>query len=151
MMQRLHMMTPSTLRPILERLAYAVYLLLLVGSISAIWLGWLHGIATGEFRASIAGLGALALTRWLHVQGFAHWHFRECTDSLDALGAGEWTPLTAQEKARAVQIAALLDRLEKEEGVWPRAELRREITAHLHAAPTLRTEFAAALAAHPEL
>ncbi len=144
-------MTSSTARPILERLAYAVYLTALVGSISAIWLGWLTGMATGNFQATIAGLGALALARWLHVQGFAHWHFRECAASLDALGAGEWEPRTAQDQARAVQIAALLNRLETEEDVWQRAELRREITAHLTAAPVLRAEFAAALAAHPEL
>lgn len=144
-------MTPSTLRPILERLAYALYLALLVGSIAAIWAGGLHGIGTGDFQPTIAGLGALALTRWLHVHGFAHWHFRACNASLDALGTGEWTRLTAQDRTRAVQVAALLDRLEKEESVWPRAELRREITAHLNAAPVLRTEFAATLAAYPEL
>lgn len=145
------MTMPSTIRPILERFAYVVYLATLAGSISGLWLGWLTGVATGDFRAMIAALGGLALTRWLHVRGYGHWHFTQCGASLDTWGAGNWEAHTAVERAQAEEVATLLARLAVEEEVWERAELRRQIAARLAASPALRDEFAGMLAEHPEI
>jgi len=53
-------MTSSTVRPILERLAYVCYLALLVCSIGITWLGWMVGFETGNYRAMCMALGGLA-------------------------------------------------------------------------------------------
>jgi len=145
------MTLPPNTRPILERLAYAIYLLLLVGSIGVTGLGWIIGCATGDFRALWLACGGLALSRWLHVHGHAHWHFRECEDSFDVPGSPGFLPRSDVEEARAADFGALLAQFESEADVWRRGELRREIAARLARAPTLREEFATVLAEHPEL
>lgn len=144
-------MTNSTTRPILERLAYVCYLALLVSSIGITWLGWMVGVETGDYRAMCIALGGLALSRWLHVHGYAHWHFRECEDSFEVAGAPGIMPRSEHEERLAAEIEALFARLEAEEDVWTRGELRREIADRLSTAPGLREEFAENLAAHPEL
>jgi hypothetical protein len=138
------------LRLILERLAYACYLVLLVGSIGFTWVGALTGLESGDYTAICLPLGGLALTRWLHLHGHAHWHFDDCREALDRLGA-VGAARSEHEEALAVEIAALLARLGAEEDVWVRGRLRREIAAKLTAAPALRENFAQALAAHPGL
>jgi hypothetical protein len=143
-------MTFPFLRLILERLAYACYLVLLVGSIGFIWVGALIGLETGDYTAMCLPLGGLAFTRWLHLHGHAHWHFDDCREALDRLGA-VGAEHSEREEALAAEIAALLARLETEENVWVRGTLRREIAAKLAAAPALREEFAETLASHPGL
>jgi hypothetical protein len=145
------MMPRSTLRPILERLAYAGYLATLVGSITGTWLGWLTGLSTGDFAPLLAALCGLALARWLHVQGHAHWHFQECSASLDKIGTEEGRASPRPEKTPGAEVAELFAQLEVEDDVWARGALRREIEAKLAAAPALREEFAEALAEHPEI
>jgi hypothetical protein len=145
------MSLPSKARPILERLAYACYLVVLVFSIGVTVLGWIVGLETGNYSAMCLALGGLAVSRWLHVQGHAHWHFQECEDSFDVPGAPGLMPRPDHEEARAEEMTALLTRLEAETDVWARGELRREIIARLDASPTLREEFAVELAAHPDL
>ena len=144
-------MTTSSARPILERLAYVCYLMLLVSSIGITWLGWMVGFETGDYTAMCIALGGLALSRWLHVHGYAHWHFRECEDSFEVTGTPGLMPETEQEESLAAQVADLFERLEREEDVWARGELRREIIAKLATSPALRDDFAESLAAHPEI
>jgi hypothetical protein len=109
------------------------------------------GFETGNYTAMCLALGGLALSRWLHVYGFAHWHFQECEDSFDIPGEPGLMPRPEAEEARAAEVAALLTQLEAEEDVWARGELRRAIEAKLEAVPALRSEFAEELAAHPEI
>jgi hypothetical protein len=143
-------MTFPSLRSILERLAYTCYLVLLIGSIGFTWVGGLIGIETGNYTAMCLPLGGLAFTRWLHLHGHAHWHFDECQASLDRFGSTGPTR-SGREELLSTEIAALFARLEAEDDVWTRGELRRAITAKLTLAPILREDFADALAAHPEV
>jgi hypothetical protein len=123
----------------------------LVSSIGITWLGWMIGIETGNYTPMCLALGGLALSRWLHVHGHAHWHFRECEESLQVTEASGLLARPEREQILVGEIAALFARLEAEGDVWTRGEIRREIAARLAAAPALRAEFAEALAAHPEL
>src|SRR5262245_25271000 len=100
-------MTSSKTRPILERLAYVIYLLVLVCSIGVTWLGAMVGWETGDYRAMCVALGGLALSRWLHVHGHAHWHFREWEDSFDVPGAPGVMPRPEMEEQRAEELTAL--------------------------------------------
>ena len=138
------------LRLILERVAYACYLALLVGSIGFIWVGALTGLESGDYTAVWLPLGGLALTRWLHLHGHAHWHFDACREALDRLGF-IGAARSEREELLSEEIAGLFTRLEAEDDVWKRGELRRAISARLASAPVLRNDFAEALAAHPEL
>ena len=135
------------LRPILERLAYGCYFFLLVSSIGFIWLGWIIGMETGNYAAMCIALGGLAIARWMHVHGHAHWHFHQCQESLNTLNS----PHSEHEKHVAGEISTLFDRLEAEENVWVRGEIRRQIESKFTVAPTLREHFAEALTRHPEL
>ncbi len=141
-------MISSTTRPILERLAYICYLMLMAVSIGITWLGGMVGIQTGDYTAMGIALGGLALSRWLHVHGFAHWHFRECQELLDAPAA---MSRPEAEEIAVTEIATLFARLEAEEDVWVRGAVRREIALKLAAAPGLRDDFEEALAVHPEI
>ena len=144
-------MTSSSTRPILERLAYVCYLALLVGSIGITWLGWMIGFETGNYTAMCIAMIGLVVSRWLHVHGYAHWHFQECEDSFDVPGEPGLMPRPEGEEKLATELAALFARMEAEEDVWERGELRRQIATKLAAAPSLRDDFAEALAEHPEL
>ncbi len=135
----------------LERSAYAFYLALLVFSLGFAWVGGLHGFSTGDFTLFALATIGLALSRWLHLQGFAHWHFQQCADSLDARSSGALWPRSDEEAARATELSALFTRLEQEPEVWARGAIRREIATRLDARPALRAEFAESLARHPEL
>lgn len=140
-------MSLRRIRPILERLAYGCYLMLLVSSIGITWLGWLMGIDTGDYTAMRVAMCGMVVTTWLHIHGHAHWHFRECKESLDRFGA----PRSAHEEHMAGEISTLFERLEAEPNVWVRGEIRRQIERKLTVAPTLREHFAEALTRHPEL
>lgn len=144
-----HTMTSSTLRPILERLAYVVYLVLLVGSIGGTWLGGMVGLETGNYTALGLALAGLALSRWLHVHGHAHWHFRECEKSLQMTGAPDALLGPERNAQLAAEIEGLFTRLDREDDVWARGELRREIAGRLASAPALRNDFADRIEAHP--
>src|SRR3954471_18519648 len=98
-------MITSTTRPILERLAYVCYLVVLVSSIGITWLGWVIGIETGNYTAMCVAMGGLGVSRWLHVQGHAHWHFRQCEDSFDVPGAPGLMPRPEREEQLAVEIS----------------------------------------------
>jgi len=145
------MSLPPAARPILERMAYCLYLALLVCSIGITWLGWMVGCITGNYTAMICAMAGLLLTRWLHVHGHAHWHFHECQAALDSVQTGSPWPRPDQEEQLSGEIAGLFTKMDAEPDVWARGELRREIATRLAAAPTLREEFAERLAQHPEL
>jgi hypothetical protein len=145
------MSLPPAARPILERLAYVVYLAVMVCSIGFTWLGWIMGWITGNFTVLLCALAGLACSRLLHVHGFAHWHFRECQAGLDGIETGASWPRPDREEALANEITGLFSRLEAEPDVWVRGDLRREIATRLAAAPSLRSEFVDQLAGHPEL
>lgn len=147
----LHTMTSSTIRPILERLAYVIYLLLLVGSIGGTWIGGMMVLEKGDFKAVGVALVGLALSRWLHVYGHTHWHFRECGNSLQVANSPEAMLRREKEEQLAVEIEGLFMRLDREDDVWARGELRREIAGRLASAPTLRNDFADRIEAHPGL
>jgi hypothetical protein len=145
------MSLPPAARPILERLAFVIYLALLVCSIGVAWLGWLVGHITGHYAALGWGLAGLLGCRWLHVHGHAHWHFAECNAALDTVEASATWPRPEREERLAGEVEGLLSRMEVEPDVWARGELRREIASRLATAPALREEFAERLAEHPEL
>ena len=140
------MSAPST-SSVLERLAYACYLMLLCCSIGFTWLGLIVGHQTGDYTAMVIALGGLILSRWMHVRGFARWHFRECQEALDHWGASR----TEEEEVLHGEITTLFAQLDTESDVWSRGAVRREIAAKLAVAPELREDFAEALRQHPEL
>ena len=146
------MSLPPAARPVLERLAYVIYFGVLVCSIGITWLGWMAGCITGNYTAMWWAIAGLLFSRWLHVQGYAHWHFRECEAALDGTGGSEhWPPRPEQEEKLVGEITGLFTRLEAEPDVWARGDLRREIATRLDASPALRKEFAERIADHPGL
>ena len=147
-------MSSPTIRPMLERFAYLCYMALLICSLGITWVGWMIGLESGDFRTMLLALSGLAVSRWLHVHGHAHWHFRECAESLDAIDLdGNPGPMSRseQEERLSAEISVLFTHLESEDDVWVRGGLRREIGAKLALAPSLRAEFADSLARHPEM
>lgn len=146
------MSSPPAVRPILERLAYFIYLGLLACSIGMTWLGWMIGCITKDYSIMFWSLAGLVVSRLLHVHGHAHWHFHECQAALDSVQAESsgW-PRPQREEELFGEIDRLFTRMDTEQDVWTRGELRREIATRLAAAPTLRQEFAERLAKHPEL
>jgi len=145
------MSLPPAARPILERLAYVLYFALLVGSIVVTWVGWLMGCITGNYTAMCWALAGLVCSRWLHVHGHAHWHFRECQAAIDGANFGESWPRPEAQERLSGEIAGLFTQLEAEPDVWARGDLRREISSRLEAAPALRDEFAEQISQHPGL
>ena len=141
----------SVARPFLERMAYVLYMGLLVFSIGGFWLGGMAGCITGNYKVMIYAMAGLCITRLLHVYGHAHWHFREIQAAIDsAREAGEWPRSEAEEKLLG-EIDGLFTRMDEEPDVWTRGELRREIATKLAATPALREEFAERIARHPGL
>lgn len=138
-------MTTPTLRPILERLAYATYMMMLIGSLCGVLVSVIMLSQTGRLDLLLLTLGMGAVARWLHLHGQAHWHFRTWAASLDAAGSGV---LSGSEQA---EFLALLVQFEAEPELWRRQELRRALGEKLARKPALRGEFAALLAAHPDL
>jgi len=138
-------MTTPILRPILERTAYAIYLMLLISSLCGMLVSVMLLPQTGQFDLLLLTLGMAAVARWLHSHGQTHWHFRTWEASLDAAGSSD---LPGNERA---EFVALLVQFEAEADVWQRQKLRRELGARLAREPALRGEFAAQLAAHPDL
>ncbi len=141
------MSLPPAARPILERLAYVIYLALLICSIGFTWLAWL----AGNYAAMSWALAGLLVSRWLHLHGYAHWHFQECQAGIDAFETGNDWPRPEAEERLSGEVAGLFIKMDAESDVWARGELRREIATRLATAPALRAEFAERLAAHPEL
>ena len=141
------MSLPPAARPILERMACVFYLAVLAGSITSIWLGGITGNATA-IGCAIAGL---LCSRWLHVHGYAHWHFRERLAAFDSTETGGGWPRAEREEKLSGELAGLFTKMEAEGDVWARGQLRREVAARLAAAPSLREDFAERLAQHPEL
>ncbi len=139
------MTLPPTLRPILERVAYAFYLLLLIGALCGAVVSVMLFPQTGQLDLLLLTLGLAIVARWLYTHGQEHWHFRLWAASLD--GA---TSAASTSRGHA-EFAALLAQFDAELEVWRRMELRRELGAWLAREPALRRDFAAELAAHPEL
>lgn len=144
------MLSPKA-RPILERLAFVIYLMMLVCSIGVTSLGAIIGCVTGDFLAMGLALMGLGVSRCLHVHGYAHWHFRECEESLNMIEAPGFLPRSEREEALAEEITALFTKLGEEEDVWVRGEFKREIGTRLEEAPALRADFADELSRHPGL
>ncbi len=145
------MRLPPAARPILERMAFVLYMGLLICSMGMTWLGWMIGTITGHYTILICSLAGLLISRWLHVQGHAHWHFKEIQDALDSAQAPNGWPRSEAEEKLSGEIDGLFTRMDEEPDVWTRGELRREIATKLAAAPTLRQEFAEKIARHPGL
>ncbi|HSI12536.1 MAG TPA: hypothetical protein VK961_10850 [Chthoniobacter sp.] len=144
------MRLPPAARPILERVAYVLYMGLLVCSMGMTWIGWMIGVITGDYKILIYSLSGLLVTRWLHVQGHTHWHFREIREAIDASPDCDWVRSESEIKLSG-EVAGLLTRMDEEPDVWERGEIRREIATRLAAAPSLREEFADKIARHPGL
>ena len=144
-------MTLNPVRPVFERLAYFLYLTLLVFSIGVTWLGGIAGFITGNFSPMLFAVAGLVLSLWMHSFGHAHWHFRECEASLEVAGDAGMMPRSDADVMKSTQCAALLDELHAAPDVWARGEVRRRLVALLEAAPALREEFASELAPHPDL
>ena len=138
-------------RPILERLAYVIYLGLLACSIGVIWLGGIAGFITGNFVPMWLAVLGLSVSIGLHAVGHARWHFRECEETLCRGAGSDGLLRTEIEEERATKFAALLERKEAAADVWTRGEVRRELQTLLDAAPDLRDEFEMEIAAHPDL
>jgi len=139
------MTLPPTLRPILERMAYALYLVLLIGSLCGVMVSVMIFPQTGQLDLVLLTLGLAVVARWLHAHGREHWHFRFWQASLDAAGSGRVS------SCGQAEFLALLVEFESEPEMWRRQELRRALGEKLAHDPELRSEFATQLAAYPEL
>ena len=138
-------------RPILERLAYVVYLGLVVCSVGITWLGGIVGFITGNFGPMWLAVLGLALSMAVHAIGHARWHFRECEKSLSRGAGPDGLLRTEAETRQAGACATLLARLETAPDVWSRGETRRALQKLLEAGPELREEFEEEISRHPDL
>lgn len=141
----------SKARPILERLAFVIYLSLLVGSIGVTSLGAIIGCVTGDFRAMFLALIGLVLSRAINLQGYAHWNFGKWEDSFNFVEHPGIIPTTEQEDVLFEEITALFSKMGEEQDVWARGEFRREIGTRLAKAPALREQFADEISRYPGL
>lgn len=146
-------MTANSPRAMLERLAFAAFLALLIGSVGLLSVGLLFGVAGGDYRAAAFGLGGLLLF-FLRPLGYKHLHFRECEESIELAELRASTLSPAQE-GRALALAealnALADLQERGADIWAVQQMRHKASAMLADEPALREVFARELADHPEL
>lgn len=152
-------MSPPGVRPILERLAFVIYLALFVGSCGLTGLGLIFAVMLGNPQPLILGCGGTVLTALIRDVGYRQWHFGKWEASLDAVNQ----QLTAGTASGGSDNAAKLDRVLNElreldtapasEGrdVWRVQRLRHQAKALLEREPALRHEFSRELARHPEI
>jgi hypothetical protein len=141
----------------LERLAFACHLALLVGACGLTGLGLIFAVFMGEVRPLCIGLAGGALSRLVHQHGYRVWNFRRWEESLQPVEFGrgfmvdEGRAERAQELERLLHSLEILNRAEAERDVWAIQGLRQKVGALLASDPRLREECAAELARHPDL
>ena len=141
----------------LERLAFACHLALLVGACGLVGLGMIFAIFMDEVRPLCVGLAGGALSRILQQHGYRSWNFRRWEDSLEPSDSAQSLVLDPARAERANELSRLLRELAaiRENGaradVWEVQELRHRVGLLLKADPALREDFAGELAEHPEI
>jgi hypothetical protein len=147
----------KTLRPMLERLAFACHLALFVGACGLTGLGLIFALFMDEVRPLCVGLAGGALSRILHQHGYRVWNFRRWEESLEPSDGRQSLALDPERTARANELSRLLGELsELKESVggrdvWAVQDLRRRAAALLRDDAALREDFAGELAKHPEI
>jgi hypothetical protein len=146
-----------TLRPMLERLAFACHLALLVGACGLTGLGLIFAVFMDEVRPLCVGLAGGALSRILHQHGYRVWNFRRWEESFEPSDGGQSLVLDparaerARELSRLLQELATLEENEASRDVWAVQDLRHRVGAMLERDPALREDLAGELAKHPEI
>jgi hypothetical protein len=139
-------------RPILERLAFAVYLLAAISACGLIALGLIFALFMAEVRPLCLGLAGGAFVRLFQQHGYRQWHFAQWEDSFEPSDAPDGFLGESARSDRAAQLERLLHELEAGgRDVWAVQDLRHQIKALLAAEPALRESYAQELAGHPEL
>jgi hypothetical protein len=152
-------MTANSPRAILERLAFACFLALLIASMGLAGVGFIFGLHGGDARPALFGIAGLLLTLAVRPLGYKHLHFRKWEDSfepVDGCGAFGPDPLLGERAQAFAEALANLETLQQqiaagEADVWAVQQARHDVAAMLGAEPALREVFAAELASHPEL
>lgn len=151
-------MTANTPRAILERLALACFIALLIASMGLMGLGLVFGLPGGDARPAIFGVAGLLLALAVRPFGYKHLHFRKWADSFEPAGGGifDLDPGRGERAQAFAEALAQLEALQRQiaagdADVWTVQRLRHEIAAMLAADPGLRELFESELAAHPEL
>lgn len=152
-------MTVNTPRAMLERLAFACFLALLIASLALTGVGVVSVLHGGDAKPALLGLAGLALVFAVRPLGYKHLHFGKWQDSFELVELAHSIDHNPELGERAQAFAATLAELEAlqarvatgEADVWTVQRLRHDAAAMLAAEPALREVFAAELAAHPEL
>jgi hypothetical protein len=146
-----------SVRPMLERLAFACHLALLVGACSLTGLGLIFAVFMGEVRPLCIGLAGSALSRLVHQHGYRAWNFRRWEESLQPLEFGrgflvdEGRAQRVRELERLLHELRALDESDADRDVWAVQDLRQKVSALLAKDPGLRKECAGELTRHPDL
>jgi hypothetical protein len=141
----------------LERLAFACHLALLVAACGLIGLGLIFAVFMDEVRPLCVGLAGSALSRILHQHGYRVWNFRRWEESFEPSDGRQSLVLDPARADRAHELARLLHELGalRENGgrpdVWEVQALRQRAAVLLNDDPVLREDFAGELAKHPEI
>lgn len=142
-----------TARPILERLAFALYLAAFAGACGLIGLGLIFALLLGEVRPLCVGLAGGAFARLLQQHGYRAWHFAKWEDSLEPSDAHADFGRDPIPSDHLDKFHTLLTELESEEqrDIWSVQEIRHRLKALLTRHPELREACASELSRHPEL
>jgi len=135
----------------LERFAFAIYLVTIAGSCGLIGLGLLFALLLEEVRPLCVGLAGGALVQVLRQHGYRVWHFAQWEDSFEPSDARSDFGEDAVPVGRVGEFVEILRALEAGGDVWAVQELRHQARALLAAEPGLRERYAEELAEHPEL
>jgi hypothetical protein len=142
-------------RPVLERLAFAVYLFTFVGACGLIGLGLIFALMLEEVRPLCVGLAGGAFARLLQQHGYRVWHFARWEDSFEPSDAQADFGRDPVRSARLRELESVLRELEDgttgDREVWEVQALRHRANALLAREPELRDVCASQLARHPEL
>lgn len=147
-------------REMLERLAYVIWLVITGASVCMIFLSAVMGFEGSAAALFLGGVAGILASRLLHTHGHKHWHFDECTASLEYLSQETYYPGTLEHENRANSLRKVFhdwEELEIEgpmlhgDDVWRRHALRREAQSILDADPALRQEFQYEISQRPEL
>ena len=141
----------------LERMAFACHLALLVAACGLTGLGLIFAVFMDEVRPLCVGLAGGALSRILHQHGYRAWNFRRWEESFEPSdGAATLVsdPARAQHARELLKVLDELAALREDSAgcdVWAVQDLRNRAAALLNRDPSLREDFANRLARHPEI